>query len=296
MVSAIQQHLQGLLGLYIDHIGLCNYHHSVFPTQFGPLLQMDFVMKKSVLAAIFAVCTSSIAATTIDTRSITEVLAAAKRGDTKSQALAGWMYATGEGTQQNYREAYRWLTKAAEKGNAEAQFNLGVMYENGFLVQQNYQDAARLYRQAALQDHYDAIKRLSSLYITGKIPMDMAESKRWFDKGLAMHQMDPEADFAKAVSVVGTKICAESNGDMNQYAGYAVNGVPQYRQVPGVITITGFTEGFSGRNLQIRVASIKHRDSSPIGRESSLIELNYNDATIRPNSVFWDDLRNWKPC
>ena len=267
-----------------------------FPGNPPGLEDRDTHMKRPVVAVMCAACVSLTNADTNDTRTIKEVVQAAERGDVKSQAMAGWMYAAGDGVQQNYREAYHWLTKAAEKGNADAQFNLGVMYENGFLVQQSHQVAAKLFRQAAEQDHEDAIKRLSALYMTGKIPMDLQENKKWFEKSLSIHQKDPQADFAKIVAVSGTKICNEATGSMSQYARYTVYGKPQYQQTPGEILVTGFTEGVSGKNLQIRVASIKHRDLSSKGRETILTEMNYNDTTIRPNSVFWDDLRNWKPC
>jgi TPR repeat protein len=41
------------------------------------------------------------------------------------------MYYNGQGVQQDYAEATKWLRKAAERGYAPAQAYLGVMYWNG---------------------------------------------------------------------------------------------------------------------------------------------------------------------
>lgn len=45
----------------------------------------------------------------------------------KAQSNLGLMYGTGDGTQENDKEAVKWFRKAAEQGSAEDQFNLGSM-------------------------------------------------------------------------------------------------------------------------------------------------------------------------
>ena len=47
------------------------------------------------------------------------------------------MYAEGQGTQKNYKEALKWYLLSAEQGYALAESNLGLMYEEGQGVQQN---------------------------------------------------------------------------------------------------------------------------------------------------------------
>ncbi|WP_194726428.1 tetratricopeptide repeat protein [Noviherbaspirillum malthae] len=253
-------------------------------------------LKRIVISVLCASWASLAIAEAVDTRTIKEVVRDAEKGDVQSQAMAGYMYVSGDGVERNYREAYHWLMKATQKGNADAQHNLGVMYENGFLVELNYQTAAKWYRLAAEQDHADAITSLNSLYLKGRIPSDPKDSKKWFDKGIANHMQNPEALNTKLVTTAGTRVCNEADGSVNEYAGFVYQGQPQYRQVPGTVVVTGYSEGASAGKIQIRVASIVHRRRQAPGKETAVNEVTYNNALLRPNSVFWDDLRSWKPC
>lgn len=253
-------------------------------------------LKRIVLSVLCASWASLAIAEAVDTRTIKEVVKDAEKGDVQSQAMAGYMYVSGDGVERNYREAYHWLMKAAQKGNADAQQNLGVMFENGFLVELNYQTAAKWYRLAAEQDHPDAINSLNSLYLKGRIPADAKDSNRWFEKAVTNHMKNPEALNTKLVTTAGTRVCKEADGAANEYAGYSYQGQPQYRQIPGTVVVTGYSEGASAGKIQIRVASIVHRRLQAPGRDTVVNEVTYNNATLRPNSLFWDDSRSWKPC
>ena len=55
----------------------------------------------------------------------------AESGNKVDQNNLGVMYEKGEGVPQDYKEAFKWYTKAAEQGQANAQRNLGRMYLNG---------------------------------------------------------------------------------------------------------------------------------------------------------------------
>lgn len=57
-----------------------------------------------------------------------ETLAAAEKGDVTAAARVGMLYVVGNGTEQNFKEAERWLTKAAEGGHRLAARNLSMMY------------------------------------------------------------------------------------------------------------------------------------------------------------------------
>ena len=57
--------------------------------------------------------------------------ALAEQGDVRAQTSLGGMYYNGQGVQQDYAEATKWLRKAAERGYAPAQAYLGIMYWNG---------------------------------------------------------------------------------------------------------------------------------------------------------------------
>ena len=62
---------------------------------------------------------------------IAELRAKANQGEAKAQFQLGTRYATGDGVQQDFAEALKWIRKAAEQDFADAQSNLGVMYLNG---------------------------------------------------------------------------------------------------------------------------------------------------------------------
>lgn len=60
--------------------------------------------------------------------SFPETLKAANQGDTTAAARLGMLYAVGNGVEQNFLEAEKWLTKAAEAGHRLAARNLSMMY------------------------------------------------------------------------------------------------------------------------------------------------------------------------
>jgi hypothetical protein len=68
--------------------------------------------------------------------------AKAEAGDIMSQWLVGLMYKDGEGVEQNYEEAIKWLRLAGRGGSYFAYDSLGSMYENGDGVARDDQKAA----------------------------------------------------------------------------------------------------------------------------------------------------------
>ena len=77
----------------------------------------------------------------------------AEQGHAPAQTRLGFMYAKGDGVEEDHAEAVRWFRLAAEQGLAPAQFNLGVMYEDGDGVEEDHVEAVRWYRLAAEQGH-----------------------------------------------------------------------------------------------------------------------------------------------
>ena len=75
----------------------------------------------------------------------------AQDGDPESQNRLADMYHSGEGVEQDYKEAAKWYEKAAFQGHAEAQDSLAVMYSKGLGLEQNYEKAAEWYEKAAKQ-------------------------------------------------------------------------------------------------------------------------------------------------
>ena len=59
------------------------------------------------------------------------------------------MFANGKGVPQDYKQAFKWYTKAAEQGFSGAQNNLAVMYYEGKGVLQDYVRAHMWYNIAS---------------------------------------------------------------------------------------------------------------------------------------------------
>ena len=94
-----------------------------------------------VLLAVFAVQIAGCSPSTVqekaeqgDTDAIASLRKKAEQGDASAQFSFGYMYDSGRGVPQDYKEAVKWYRKAAEQGLAIAQSNLGFMYSNGYGV------------------------------------------------------------------------------------------------------------------------------------------------------------------
>lgn len=84
----------------------------------------------------------------------------AHRGNAHSQAVLGFMYATGHGVPQNCERAVGWDQHAAEQGDATAQYLLGLMYDKGQGVPQDSILAHKWLILAAGQGHRAATRIL----------------------------------------------------------------------------------------------------------------------------------------
>ena len=74
------------------------------------------------------------------------LLPLAERGNSRAQAMVGFMYATGQGLPQAYDTACYWYRLSAEQGDTTAQYLLGLAYDKG---------------QGVLQDEVAAYKWLN---------------------------------------------------------------------------------------------------------------------------------------
>jgi uncharacterized protein len=80
----------------------------------------------------------------------------AEQSDAEAQYLLGDMYAKGEGTPQDTKEAVRWYRASAEQGHAKAQFNLAFMYQYGLGAPQDYKSAHMWWNLQAANGDEDA--------------------------------------------------------------------------------------------------------------------------------------------
>jgi len=85
---------------------------------------------------------------------------AADSGDSFAMFKIGFRYLYGEGVEQSYEEALRWLHKSAELGCPHAMFHLGECYYLGMGVPKDRQKAKMYYEQAAIYDLQGAIDAL----------------------------------------------------------------------------------------------------------------------------------------
>ncbi|MDR0822852.1 MAG: sel1 repeat family protein [Endomicrobium sp.] len=88
----------------------------------------------------------------------------AERGDITAQYELGMKYRMGEGIQQDFQEAKRWIQKAAEQGYAEAQYFLGLMHYIGKEIPKDNQEAKRWFQKAAEQGHAEAQSNLETMF------------------------------------------------------------------------------------------------------------------------------------
>lgn len=76
----------------------------------------------------------------------------------------GWIYKTGRGVEQDYRQAGFWYSKAAKRGHSDAQYNLGWICACGHGVEQDDEQAVFWYLKAAEQCHARAQYTLGWTY------------------------------------------------------------------------------------------------------------------------------------
>ena len=102
---------------------------------------------------------------------------AAEQCDALAQCNLGYMYDTGRGVPQDYKEALRWYRLAAEQGFASAQFNLGLMYDTGQGVPQDCVQAHMWFNLAGAAGDPDGVKNRD--IVTAKMtPAQIAEAQR----------------------------------------------------------------------------------------------------------------------
>ena len=107
------------------------------------------------------------------------------------------MYYNGFGVLQDYKQAFKWYSKAAEQGLAKAQNNLALMYYNGFGVPQDDKQAFKWYTKAADQGNAMAQYNLGLMYEDGEgVPQDYKQAVKWFSKAAEQGDADGQNSLA----------------------------------------------------------------------------------------------------
>ena len=129
-----------------------------------------------VVAAVIALAGVACA----ESRTITELRAAADKGDIEALVALGDRYRFGDGVSQDDVKAAKWYRLAADQGHAKAQFELGVMYYYGWGVSQDNADAAHFYLLAAEQGNAEAQLEIGLMYRYGEgVTKDYISAYAW---------------------------------------------------------------------------------------------------------------------
>ena len=84
---------------------------------------------------------------------------------------------------EDYEEAFRWVSKAADQGNLDGVVYLATCYLNGIGVTEDRVEAVRLVRTAAERGHVTAQYNLGRAYFLGVgVPANVNEAIKWWHK------------------------------------------------------------------------------------------------------------------
>ena len=92
----------------------------------------------------------------------------------------GKMYMQGIGTEQNYEEAFNWLSEPAVNGYQLAEYSLGNLYYYGNGVDKNINEAFNLYKSSANKGNVYAMFELGKMYEKGvgtSIDLELSNKK-----------------------------------------------------------------------------------------------------------------------
>ena len=120
-----------------------------------------------------------------------ELKTKAENENPAAQYILGIRYEYGDGVDQDYAEAIRWIRLSAEQGYSEAQYDLAA----SFYREGNSTDAVHWWRLAAEQGHAWSQFNLGGMYGFGEgVPQDDTEAAKWYllsaDQGHAGAQVN----------------------------------------------------------------------------------------------------------
>jgi hypothetical protein len=125
----------------------------------------------------------------------------AEKGYPESQALLGQMCHAGWGMAPDYKEAFKWWSRAAEAGSADGQWGLGMLYDEGKGVQQDSKKATEWWEKSFQQGNVKATVSLAYLYDEGRgVELDLKKSAMLFKR--AAEKGDPFAQVNYGLKLV----------------------------------------------------------------------------------------------
>lgn len=192
-------------------------------------------MKKSFfLCVLLSVC-CHIYAQDMSTKAVNKYkqdLQSARAGNVDKQAMVGYYYIEGIGTQKDYQKAYYWCNKAAEKGDSQAQCNLGYLYDTGKGVQEDCNKAVYWYKKSAENGFAQGQFNLAYMYESGRgVEKDNNKAIYWFKKAAEQGHSDAKKKIAELNGKEqGSQQSKQNSADGNVIARglYTITGV--YKQ------------------------------------------------------------------
>ena len=112
----------------------------------------------------------------------------AERGDSQAQNLLGTCYESGQGTEQDYNEAFKWYQQAANQGIASSQcalgrFYLGLITGDGKGLKIDKTEGVKWLRKAAEQEYVYAESLLGFCYLHGNgVEKSESMAEKWIHK------------------------------------------------------------------------------------------------------------------
>ncbi len=127
---------------------------------------------------------------------LAELEVVADKGDLIAQLKLGEMYYYGQGVEQDYEKAMKWLRQAAKQGNPRAQYYLGENHLKGLVYGKNFRRAVKWYRKAVNQGEADAQFALGTLYETGIVEeKDSLATNQGIPVRVPREFLDPEYSY-----------------------------------------------------------------------------------------------------
>jgi TPR repeat protein len=109
----------------------------------------------------------------------------AKLGNTESQYNVGNMYARGNGTNIDLRQAVGWYEKAAGQGHIKAAYKLGLAYYEGAGVRRSGKHARKWFGVAAADGYAPAQYYLGRIHAEGQgVRKDYGKALEWFSRAI----------------------------------------------------------------------------------------------------------------
>ena len=183
------------------------------PGRAGQVLEgngMRIQLARTVLAAVLFGISALVPSTRLQAQQPPDELRLlAEQGDADAQFNLAVLYGSGQGVQQDWVEAARWLRLAADQGHAPGQSALGLVYREGLGVLPDFAEAVRWLRRGADQGDVSGQFLLASMYANGQgVLQDNVEAFMWLSLAAAQSSGENRATYERSRATVAGRMTA----------------------------------------------------------------------------------------